>query len=148
MNDPYNLARFVAAQAGSYAAALSEIRDGAKRSHWMWYVFPQLAGLGRSDIARYFSITSLAEAQAYLAHPLLGARLRECITALAAVEGRTARQIFGEVDAMKLRSSLTLFSRVEPGTLFTQAIAYWFAGQADPATLAMLDQMVRGDSSG
>ncbi|MES2445179.1 MAG: DUF1810 domain-containing protein [Pseudomonadota bacterium] len=137
MAEAFDLARFLDAQAGSYETALAEIRGGAKRSHWMWYVFPQLGGLGRSAMAQRFAIGSLAMAQAYLAHPVLGARLRECVGALPG--GRSAEQVFGAVDAMKLRSSLTLFAAAGGGALFEAAIARWF-GSADPQTLALLGQ--------
>jgi uncharacterized protein (DUF1810 family) len=111
-NDPYDLARFVAAQdsSGTYRAALAEIRVGRKTGHWMWFVFPQIAGLGRSPVAQRYAISGLAEARAYLAHPVLGLRLRECAAALLDVEDRTALQIFGGIDEMKLRSSMTLFA--------------------------------------
>ena len=138
MSDPFDLDRFVAAQAGSYQTALSEIRRGAKRSHWMWYVFPQVAGLGRSDMARQFAIRSLDEARAYLAHPLLGVRLRESVAALQDLTGVTAAAVFGEVDAMKLRSSLTLFAEAGAGPLFTAALERWFDGEKDQATLSWL----------
>ncbi|MDK2768090.1 MAG: DUF1810 domain-containing protein [Sphingomonas sp.] len=134
------LDRFVEAQAPVYAAALGEIRRGAKRSHWMWFVFPQLAGLGRSDTARFYAIRSLDEARAYLAHPVLGARLVECVGALQDITDTsvTARAVFGEVDAVKLRSSLTLFIEAGGSPLFSAALARWFAGVPDPATLALL----------
>src|SRR5579862_3342599 len=108
-DDPYDLSRFVAAQdeAGIYDAALRELRNGRKRRHWMWFVFPQLAGLGRSSMARKYAISSLAEARAYVAHPVLGQRLTQCARILAGLDGYTARDIFGAVDAMKLRSSMT-----------------------------------------
>src|SRR3954454_3991697 len=107
-----DLDRFVAAQAPVYATVLAELRAGRKQSHWMWFVFPQLAGLGRSATALFYGIASADEARAYLAHPLLGARLRECLAALSAHEGGSAEAIFGVVDAMKLRSSITLFEAV------------------------------------
>src|SRR5207248_4042599 len=109
-DDPYDLQRFVAAQdaGGIYQQALAELRAGRKASHWMWFVFPQIAGLGYSQTVRAYAITSLAEAQAYLAHPVLGPRLTECAAILTGVPGRTAEQVFGEVDALKLHSSMTL----------------------------------------
>jgi len=137
MSDPFQLGRFVEAQAGSYATALREIRAGAKRSHWMWYIFPQIAGLGHSATAQHYAIGSLKEAQAYLAHPVLGPRLMECVAALDALEGTTAERVFGSVDAMKLRSSLTLFEAA--GGHFGGTITRWF-GERDARTLALLKQ--------
>jgi uncharacterized protein (DUF1810 family) len=138
--DSQNLQRFVDAQQGVIETALAELADGAKRTHWMWFVFPQLAGLGRSDIAKFFGLASLDEARAYVHHPLLGARLRRSVSAILPWTGkRTADQIFGTIDAMKLRSSLTLFDRVEPGSLFAQALMNFFGGQRDELTLALLD---------
>jgi uncharacterized protein (DUF1810 family) len=138
--DLHNLQRFVDAQQGVIETALAELADGAKRTHWMWFVFPQLAGLGRSDIAKFFGLASLDEARAYVPHPLLGARLRQSVSAILPWSGkRTAEQIFGTIDAMKLRSSLTLFDRVEPGSLFAQALMNFFGGQRDELTLALLD---------
>jgi uncharacterized protein (DUF1810 family) len=137
MDDRFNLQRFIDAQAGIYPAALAEIRRGAKRSHWMWFIFPQLAGLGRSDMARRYAIASLEEARAYLAHPLLGARLRECVEALQDLRGVTAEAVFGGIDAVKLRSSLTLFAAASDGGIFAAALDRWF-GEPDPATLALL----------
>jgi len=131
----HDLDRFVQAQEGSYAAALAEIRAGAKRSHWMWYVFPQIAGLGHSPMAQRYAIRSLDEARAYLAHPVLGPRLRECVAALDSLTGTTAERVFGGIDAMKLRSSLTLFEAA--GAPFGETIARWF-GEPDERTLALL----------
>lgn len=137
-SDP-DLERFVAAQHGSYAQALAEIRLGRKQSHWMWYVFPQAAGLGQSDMARRYAIASLAEARAYLAHPVLGARLAECIAALEELETADAQAVFGATDAMKLRSSLTLFALAAPDDRrFMAAIGRWFDGVPDPRTVALL----------
>ena len=136
MDDPHDLARFVAAQEGSYETALAEIRAGAKRSHWMWYVFPQIAGLGHSAMARAYAIRSSAEARAYLAHPLLGPRLLACVDALQALPGGTAESVFGGIDAVKLRSSLTLFEAAAPDEpRFGAALDRWFGGMRDPATL-------------
>lgn len=136
-----SLDRFVEAQAPVYATALGEIRRGAKRSHWMWFIFPQLAGLGRSETATFFGIRSLDEARAYLAHPVLGTRLRECVGALQDLMdmSTSAERVFGAVDAMKLRSSLTLFAEAGAGPLFTAALERWFGGDADPATLSLLN---------
>ena len=139
MTDPYDLHRFVAAQCRSYDDAVAELRSGRKTSHWMWFVFPQIAGLGHSPTARTYAITSLAEARAYLAHPVLGDRLRECASILAGLPGLTAEQIFGGIDAMKLRSSMTLFLHAEPGDeAFRQVLDKYFGGAADPATEARI----------
>lgn len=133
------LDQFVEAQAPVYATALGEIRRGAKRSHWMWFIFPQLAGLGRSETAKFFGIRSLDEARTYLAHPILGARLRECVGALQDITdmSASAESVFGAVDAMKLRSSLTLFVEAGAGALFVAALDRWFGGVQDPATLRL-----------
>jgi uncharacterized protein (DUF1810 family) len=140
MADPYQLDRFVVAQdEGSYRAAVAELRAGRKTSHWMWFIFPQVAGLGRSAAARHFAISSLDEAQAYLRHPVLGPRLRECVQLLAALDGKSADQILGSVDAMKLRSSLTLFMAAAPDEpLFRDVLAKYFGGAADQLTLDRL----------
>jgi uncharacterized protein (DUF1810 family) len=137
--DPFDLARFVEAQEGSYEAALAELRAGEKRSHWMWFVFPQVAGLGSSTMARRYAIQSRAEAEAYLAHPILGARLRECAEALLSVDGRSAEQIMGYPDDMKLRSSLTLFAEVSPSkNIFERVLEKYYQGSKDPKTLDFL----------
>lgn len=133
--DPFDLARFVEAQAAVYPHALAEIRHGRKRSHWMWFVFPQIAGLGSSPMAQRYAITSLAEAEAFLAHPVLGARYRECVAALQDLVGTDAEAVFGPVDAMKLRSSLTLFIASGGPAMLKAALDRWFDGQADAATL-------------
>jgi uncharacterized protein (DUF1810 family) len=138
MTATFDLDRFVTAQATTYDGALAEIRRGAKRSHWMWFVFPQIAGLGSSDMARRYAIASLDEARAYLAHPVLGGRLRESVGALQDLTGTTADAVFGAVDAMKLRSSLTLFAEADGGALFVAALQRWFGGEPDPATVAKL----------
>jgi uncharacterized protein (DUF1810 family) len=135
--DPYDLQRFVAAQdaGGTYERATAELRAGRKTSHWMWFVFPQIAGLGYSPASRTYAIASLAEARAYLAHPVLGARLTECAAILAGLPGRTAEQIFGEVDALKLCSSMTLFMHAAPGEpVFRQVLDRYFGGIPDAAT--------------
>ena len=135
--DPFDLQRFVAAQDadGTYDRATAELRAGRKTSHWMWFVFPQIAGLGFSAMSRTYAITSLEEAKAYLAHPLLGKRLIECATILAGLPGRTAEQVFGEVDAQKLHSSTTLFMRAAPGDpVFRQVLEQYFGGVPDSAT--------------
>ena len=135
--DPYDLERFVAAQdaGGTYDRAAAELRAGRKASHWMWFVFPQIAGLGYSPASRTYAISSLDEARAYLAHPVLGPRLVECAVILTRLPGRTAEQVFGEVDAMKLCSSMTLFMRAAPGEpVFRQVLDQYFGGIPDPAT--------------
>jgi uncharacterized protein (DUF1810 family) len=137
MTDEFDLSRFVEAQdhGATYSRAVAEIRAGQKRSHWMWFVFPQIAGLGRSPMAQRYAISSLEEARAYLAHPVLGERLRECVVALLELPERDAEAIFGPVDAMKLRSSLTLFARAAPeDPLLAQALGTYFDGVPDAAT--------------
>jgi uncharacterized protein (DUF1810 family) len=136
-DDPFDLSRFVAAQnsGGSYEQAVTELRRGAKTSHWMWFVFPQIAGLGRSATARRYAISSVAEARAYLAHPVLGPRLAECAQIVAGLAGRTADQIFGGIDALKLRSSMTLFLLADPDQpAFGQVLDQYFGGVRDAAT--------------
>lgn len=138
-SDPYDLARFVVAQAGAYETALAEIRRGAKRSHWMWFIFPQVAGLGSSAMAQRYAIATLAEARAYLAHPVLGARLRACVAALAALPAAlSATDVFGGIDAVKLCSSLTLFREAGGGPVFDAALDRWCGGCEDAATLRLL----------
>ena len=138
MSDPFHLDRFVAAQETSYAAALAELRRGRKTTHWMWFVFPQCRGLGHSDTARFYGIASREEARAYLYHPLLGSRLIEACDALLSAPG-SADAILGPVDAMKLRSSMTLFAAIadDPGP-FDAVLARFYGGTRDPATLALL----------
>jgi uncharacterized protein (DUF1810 family) len=141
MEDHHRLERFVAAQdaAGTYDAAVRELRAGQKRTHWMWFVFPQIAGLGRSPTARTYAIASIDEARAYLAHPVLGPRLRECAGILAELRGYTAQDIFGGIDAIKLRSSMTLFARADPDDpLFPRVLDVYFAGVADEGTDRLL----------
>jgi uncharacterized protein (DUF1810 family) len=138
MTQDATLARFVEAQANVYDTALAEIRAGAKRSHWMWFVFPQLRGLGHSPTAHYYGIASLAEARAYLAHPVLGPRYLECVKALQALGGSDPVAVFGSVDAMKLRSSLTLFDAAGGPPLLDDALDRWFDGERDSATLLLL----------
>jgi len=138
-SDPYDLARFVRAQECDYATALAELESGRKRSHWMWYVFPQYLGLGSSPTSRHYAIRSLAEAEAYLRHPVLGPRLVECAEALLAIEGRSAHEIFGSPDDLKLKSSATLFALVSPaGSVFGQLLDRYFAGAHDDRTLRLL----------
>ena len=135
-----NLERFVTAQDDVYPRALAELRRGRKASHWMWFVFPQLAGLGRSGTARFFGIASAAEARAYLAHPLLGPRLLECVAAMLVHRDEPAEAILGPVDAVKLRSSMTLFEAVaEDRSPFAAVLDAFFGSERDPATLQLLD---------
>ena len=138
MPDPYNLQRFVAAQEHSYESAKSEVRNGLKESHWMWYIFPQIGGLGRSSTAQSYSISGAAEAKAYLAHPTLGARLIELCKILLEVNDRSANDIFGSTDAIKLRSSMTLFAEVSGKPIFKQVLEKYYKGQPDPKTIRLL----------
>ena len=138
---PFNLDRFLAAQAPVYARVLEELRAGRKTSHWMWFVFPQLAGLGRSEMATYYGLDGRAEAAAYLHHPVLGARLRESTSIVNALEGLTVEQIFGVTDAMKFRSSMTLFELVAgDGSEFARALEKYFAAQRDTRTVALIER--------
>jgi uncharacterized protein (DUF1810 family) len=138
-DDTFDLARFVVAQSDSYSAALEEIRAGRKRSHWMWFVFPQLQGLGSSSTARFYAIKSVAEAEAYLAHSVLGPRLQEIAEVLLGVEGKSASEIFGSPDDLKLRSCATLFGNVsEPGSVFERVLEKFFDGEPDPETVRLL----------
>lgn len=141
MTDPHNLERFVTAQndGGTYTQALKELRAGSKRSHWMWFIFPQILGLGQSATSRKYAIASLDEARAYLQHPVLGPRLVECATAVDTVSNRGAAEIFGGIDARKLQSSMTLFLRAaadEP--VFRRVLEHYFDGKADAATDGLL----------
>ncbi len=141
MNDPFELERFLDAQdqGGTYDAALAELRAGRKRSHWMWFIFPQIAGLGQSPISRRYAISSLAEAEAYLEHPVLGPRLIECAKILRDLQGRSAEEIFGGIDAMKLRSSTTLFARADhANAVFQEVLDAYFGGTPDDATERLL----------
>ncbi|MCU1350208.1 MAG: amino calpastatin [Acidobacteria bacterium] len=139
MADPFDLQRFVDAQRSIYADVVAELRRGEKRSHWMWFIFPQLAGLGHSSMAQTYAIGSIAEARVYLDHPILGARLRECTRLVCAVDNRTIHQIFGSPDDLKFRSSMTLFARAAPEeAVFEEALAKYFAGEPDPRTLQRL----------
>ena len=140
--DPFNLARFVSVQAPVYAQVCVELDAGCKSSHWMWFVFPQLAALGRSGTAKYYGIASRAEAKAYAQHPVLGERLRHCTSLVLAVQGSTAFQIFHSPDDLKFRSCMTLFDAVVPGeALFGQALAKYYGGEGDPLTLKLLASM-------
>ena len=134
-----DLSRFVEAQEDDYARALAEIRSGRKQSHWMWYVFPQFDGLGSSPMSQRYAIKSIAEAEAYLRHPILGPRLVECAEAAAALQGTSAAQVFGYPDDLKLRSCATLFARVSPGgSVFERLLEKYFQGEPDEKTLYLL----------
>ena len=138
--DPYNLARFVQAQEADYDTAISEIRSGRKRSHWMWYILPQYDGLGTSATARHYAIKSVAEAEAYLRHPILGPRLKESIQAVLGIQGRSALEVFGSPDDMKLRSCATLFASISPAdSVFDQLLGRYFGGERDDRTLRLIE---------
>jgi uncharacterized protein (DUF1810 family) len=138
-SEPYDLNRFLQAQEGSYERALLEIKSGQKRSHWMWYIFPQIDGLAFSSTAKHYAIKSVKEARAYLEHPVLGPRLRECAEAVLAIEGRTAGDIFGFPDDLKLRSCATLFVHVSPaGSVFERLIEKYYGGARDDKTLHIM----------
>jgi len=141
VNGEGSVRRFVDAQdaGGAYERAITELRAGQKRSHWMWFVFPQIAGLGHSEMARHYAISSIEEARVYACDPILGPRLRECARALLETEGRTAQQVLGEIDALKLRSSMTLFSLAAPDEpLFSSILDRYFDGEVDEVTLRLL----------
>ncbi len=139
-DDPYRLTRFLEAQSDTYDHAHRELTRGRKQSHWMWFIFPQMAGLGSSPMAQRYAISGLPEAQAYLAHPVLGPRLRDCVTLVNAAHPATLERIFGYPDDLKFHSSITLFDRAAPAGLFAQALALWFAGKQDAATLNRLQE--------
>lgn len=144
-DDPYDLHRFVEAQRSDFQRALAEIRNGQKRSHWMWYIFPQFDGLGFSSTSQRYAIKSVAEAKAYLAHPILGPRLIECAEAAVSVHGRSALAIFGSPDDMKLRSCATLFASVlPPGSVFEQLLAKFYQGDQDEKTLRLIERASGG----
>ena len=139
MDDRFELQRFVDAQQPIYETVLSELRAGRKRSHWMWFIFPQISGLGHSSTAQMFAVSSLAEAAAYLAHPILGPRLRECAGLVAGIKGRSVDEIFDGPDDLKFHSSMTLFARAAPREpIFAACLEKYFGGQLDPRTLARL----------
>jgi len=141
-DDPFDLARFVQAQEDDYLTALSEIKAGRKESHWMWYIFPQIAGLGFSSMSHHYAIKSRAEAQAYLAHPVLGPRLFECVAATLVHAGKSANAIFGSPDDLKLKSCATLFAAVsQPRSPFDQLLDAFFSGQRDETTLRILERL-------
>jgi uncharacterized protein (DUF1810 family) len=136
--DPFNLERFVSAQAAVFPQVLAELHAGEKRSHWIWFIFPQMKGLGRSSLAEFYGIGSLAEAEAYLRHPVLGPRLVECTRLVNQIEGRSIREIFGYPDDLKFRSSMTLFAHAaEDATDFNDALKKYFSGEADPLPAAL-----------
>jgi uncharacterized protein (DUF1810 family) len=136
---PIDLERFVAAQQGVYEGVLRELRQGRKTGHWIWFIFPQVAGLGRSDVSRFYAIESIDEARAYLDHPILGPRLRECVSAVLSTSDRTAEHIFGSLDAIKVRSSMTLFHRAAPEEpLFKMMLERFYRGVMDESTIALL----------
>jgi uncharacterized protein (DUF1810 family) len=138
-SDPYDLRRFIEAQAPVFETACAELAKGSKESHWMWFIFPQIEGLGRSPTAQRFAISGRAEAEAYLRHPVLGPRLRRCATLVNAIEGRSVHEIFGAPDDMKFHSSMTLFGAVaEDGQVFLAALRKYFGGEMDPKTLERL----------
>ena len=137
--DPYDLERFVRAQERDYHRALAEIKNGRKQSHWMWYIFPQFTGLGASEMSRRYAIRSLDEARDYLTHPILGSRLRECMASVLEIEGKSAHDIFGSPDDLKLHSCATLFAQVAPNdSPFQHVLAKFFANTGDAATLRLL----------
>jgi uncharacterized protein (DUF1810 family) len=139
MDDAFEMSRFVQAQEHAYAQAVDELVDGRKTSHWMWFVFPQLRGLGQSPMAMRFGIASLEEARAYLAHPVLGPRLKECVRLALRIEGSSINDIFGSPDDLKFRSCVTLFHCAAPqDTLFEDALRKYFGGRPDPRTLQLL----------
>ena len=139
--NPYNLTRFLSVQNPVYDTVLSELRQGEKRTHWMWFIFPQIIGLGHSSISHHFAIKSVAEARAYLRHPILGKRLTECAEILMGIERKSAHQVFGFPDNLKLRSCMTLFAGVSgPGSVFEQVLEKYFKGEQCPSTRAFLDQ--------
>ena len=139
MADEFNLARFLNAQENSYATALNELRAGKKQSHWIWYVFPQIKGLGSSSNSEFYGLVSLAEARAYLNHPLLGQRLKEATAVLLVRRSQNVTSILGEIDALKFKSCLTLFSLADPSEpLFNDALEYFFSGKRDERTIELL----------
>jgi uncharacterized protein (DUF1810 family) len=142
-SDPFDLCRFTSAQYAVYDRVLAEIRNGLKRTHWMWYIFPQLHGLGHSSISNRYSIKSIEEAQRYLDHPVLGTRLMECVKAALAIEGRSAYEIFGYPDELKFKSSMTLFEYIAtPDSIFKHVLDKYFHGERDVVTLQLLAKML------
>ena len=146
-DDPFDLDRFVEAQSTAYDTAIGELRSGRKRSHWIWYILPQLRGLGTSQMSTQYGLQSLAEARAYLAHPLLGPRIRECVRTLNALPGNDATAVLGGIDAVKLRSCLTVFAEAsQDELLFQEGLDKYFQGQPDAATLSLLRRAIRSRS--
>jgi uncharacterized protein (DUF1810 family) len=142
--DPFDLNRFLEAQVGVYDRALAELQQGRKESHWMWFIFPQIHGLGRSSTAKFYAIKTTKEAEAYLSHPVLGRRLLECSNALLNLKGTSASEIFGFPDDLKLRSSMTLFASTSaPGSVFSRVIGQYFDGRPDLRTLELLKRETR-----
>jgi len=141
--EPFNVQRFITAQERIYDTVLAELRSGQKRSHWMWYIFPQIDGLGHSPTAQHYAIKSLGEARQYLNHPVLGARLVECAEAVAAIEGRSVSAIFGYPDDLKLKSSMTLFASIteDPHSVFNRVLEKYFHGEPDERTLHLLENL-------
>jgi len=141
-NDPFDLKRFITGQEGIYGRVLAELKSGRKRTHWMWFIFPQIEGLGHSPTSRHYAIKSIAEARRYLGHPVLGGRLTECSEALLALEGPTASEIFGYPDDMKLKSSMTLFAAVaeDPRSAFIRVLEKYYHGEPDARTLRLLEE--------
>ena len=141
-DDPFVLSRFIRAQDEVYNRVLAELKSGIKRTHWMWYIFPQIDGLGHSTTAQYYAIKSLEEAREYLKHPVLGSRLAECAEAVLAIEGRSASDIFGYPDDLKLKSSMTLFASVaDLGSIFVRVLGKYFKGERDVQTVKLLDKL-------
>ena len=142
--DPHNLQRFLEAQAGVYEQVLAELRAGRKHSHWIWFIFPQIAGLGHSPTAQHYAIRSLSEAEAYMQHPVLGARLHECTVIVNHIDGSSIHQIFGSPDDLKFRSSMTLFARAtNDNKLFLTALEKYFSGEPDALTLERIASQIR-----
>lgn len=142
-DDPFDLSRFTKAQEGIYDSVLAELKSGRKRTHWIWFIFPQFAGLGHSPTSQHYAIKSIEEARQYLKHPVLGARLPECAKAVLAVEGRSVSEIFGYPDDLKLKSSMTLFASVaeDPHSVFIRVLEKYFQGEQDDRTLQLLERL-------
>ncbi len=140
--DPFDLGRFLSAQEGGFDRVLAELRKGQKRTHWMWFIFPQIDGLAHSATSKYYAIKSIEEARQYLNHPVLGTRLLQCAATVLAVEGRSASEIFGYPDVLKLKSSMTLFAHVaDPGSVFLRILEKYFQGEQDVRTLDLLEKL-------
>ena len=147
-DNTFDLNRFTDAQAGVYETAYAELKSGQKRTHWMWYIFPQIDGLGRSKTAKYYAIKSMEEARQYLKHPVLGARLLECAEGVLAINGRTASEIFGYPDDLKLKSSMTLFASVATsGSVFVRVLDKYYFGEQDERTVQLSEQLHRNKRS-